>query len=186
MRTDAKNRGGIAWPVAAAVAAVALSGGTAAGQLAPWREARLGAAPARFGFTIEEVYFKRPQTYKPNAATIVKALIALKVTIRGEGFRQADTGPLVWLNRTPANYSKVSPDGTVIEAYFYRPLAHFEEAAKRLARWEVSYSPHDGDTIFRLGLPRGPAPLVRRLGVAEYKHAQELGRTYGIEVPDRP
>ncbi|HEX6178865.1 MAG TPA: hypothetical protein VF057_10940 [Thermoanaerobaculia bacterium] len=144
---------------------------------------QVSPAPSSFTFTIEEVYFKHPHTYKERADKIEKAMIAIKVTIRGQGFDEGDTGPIVWLNRVQANIARVSPDGRVIEAFFYRRLSDLRVAAKRLERWELLIQPPGEHSAW--AIVAREEPKIRTLTDAEWKHAQEIGREFGIDVPPR-
>lgn len=135
-------------------------------------------APEGFSYTIEEVYFKHPHTYKRTAAKIEKAMTGVKVTIRGEGFREMDEGPLVWLNGTLADFSRASRDGRVIESYFYRPVREL----RRERAWELIYARTDTSPRLRIKLNGD----IRRLTDAEWRHAVELGKEYGVEVVPTP
>jgi len=138
---------------------------------------RVSPAPSNFTYTIQEVYFKHPHTYKRSASHIEKAMIATKVTIFGSGFSQADTGPIVWLNGVEADISIVSPDRRVIESFFYRPFDDLQKAGKE--RWEVIYAPHRNDVRYAIG---AQPPNIRRLTDAERKHAAEIGLRFGVQV----
>jgi len=160
----------------------------------PWGNVRVERAPSSFSYTVEEVYFKRPQTYKTVASKIDKAMVAVKVTIYGRRFRDMNTGPVVWLNRIRANIVRVSLDGTIAEAYFYRPFSDFTKAVRELRGWELIFAQNFGADVLRIG-PKGrrsekekefvAPPPIRRLTDEEWKHALELAAQYKVGMPPR-
>lgn len=186
-------RGSIRQIVLATLVGIALPAGLQA-QVTPWGNVRVDRAPSRFSYTVEEVYFKRPHTYKMMASRIDKAMVAIKVTIYGHGFRDMDTGPVVWLNRIRANIVRVSPDGAISEAYFYRPFSDFTKPLRELRGWELIFAQNFGADVLRIG-PKGrrseeekefvSPPPIRRLTEEEWKHASELAAQYRVEMPPR-
>ena len=184
--------------LASTVLALALVGfpPNAWSQQGPWGDVKIVQAPADFSYIVEEVYFKRPHHYKIVASKIEKALVAVKVTIYGRGFKEQATGPVVWLNRIPAHFVRISPDGDVAEAYFYRPFQDIEKGPRELRGWELVYLPHEGGGEgYRIG-PKGrrgerprdlsAMPPVRRLTEVEWQHAKELSEQYQVPLPPRP
>src|SRR5713226_2375637 len=93
----------------------------------PWGVVAVRPAPVDFSYTVEQVYFKQPWSYKNMASKIEKAMVAIKVTIYGRGFKEQDTGPVVWWNRVRHQAIRVSPDGDIVEAYFFHPYKEFEQ-----------------------------------------------------------
>lgn len=181
--------------VAAATAFSALLPGALCAQNPPWGVVTVQPAPLEFSYTVEQVYFKQPRTYKDVASKIEKAVVAIKVTIYGRGFKDQDTGPAIWLNRVRSHGIRVSPDGRSIEAYFFRPYRDFERIARELQAWELIYTPHLGSKeIYRIG-PRGrksnnpkdlaARPPTRLLTDAEWRHAEELAKRFGVAMPPR-
>lgn len=161
----------------------------------PWGVVAVQPAAAEFSYTVEQVYFKQPRKYKEVASKVEQAIVAIKVTVYGRGFRDQDTGPVVWLNRIRSFAIRVSPNGDVIEAYFFRPWKDFERTARELHGWELNYTPHFGSgEVYRIG-PRGrksnrpedlaAPPPIRLLTDAEWNHAAELAKQFGLAMPPR-
>lgn len=181
--------------VAVTVAFSALLPGALCAQNPPWGVVTVQPEPLEFSYTVEQVYFKQPRTYKDVASKIETAMIAIKVTVYGRGFKDQDTGPAVWLNRVRSHAIRVSPEGDIIEAYFFHPYRDFERIARELQAWELIYTPHVGSKeIYRIG-PRGrksnnpkalaARPPTRLLTNAEWHHAEELAKKFGVAMPPR-
>jgi hypothetical protein len=174
---------------------IVLAASPARAQAPPWGQVTIERGPAAFSYTVEEVYFKRPHTYKRDPSQIHKAMVAIKVTVYGQGLREMATGPALWLNRIPANIVTVAPSGDLAEAFFYRPIEDFRKAVRELRGWELVYVPNMGGPGYRIK-PRGvagqrpqdfsAAPQVHLLTDAEWKHAQELAAQFKVEMPPRP
>jgi hypothetical protein len=164
-------------------------------QQSPWGNVKVVPAPKDFSYKVQEVYFKRPHTYKNTYSKIEKTLVAVKVIVYGRDFREKATGPVVWLNRIGANIVRVSPDGDILQAYFYKPFNLFKKGFKELRGWELVYLPHDGARAAYIIGPEGresesmeelkAKPPIRMLTEAEWKHVEELSTQYRVPLPSR-
>lgn len=127
-----------------------------------WGEVPVVLAPQRFSYSLVEVRFREPRAISSGAGMTLQ-WEAVKVVVKGGGFRPKATGPIVWLNGIPTLRTQVAEDGNTVEAYFFEPLQVFEEAAARLGRWEVIYQPHEGAReVYRLSPTGDPADADRR------------------------
>ena len=108
-----------------------------------WGKALVLPAPAGFSYSVVEVAFQEPR-YISSGAGVISRLRAVKVLVRGKDFRPKATGPIIWLNSIPTLRTRVTEDGTAIEAYFFESFRALEEAATRLGKWELIYQSHEG------------------------------------------
>ncbi len=153
-----------------------------------WSGAEVVPAEAGTYYTVEEVYYENPYIIRGEDSSIAgKRIVAVKVTIHGEGFMQKATGPQIWLNGFFTMRAKVSGDGKSVEAYFTEPLNAVEKAAEAGGAWELIYKSHDGaKTVHRLSPTGNPVdvnrpPTIVRLSPEELTRVNELKQKFGIE-----
>ncbi len=128
-------------------------------------EALVVPAPGGFSYSITEVRFLEPRNISVGAG-VIRRLEAVKVVVKGEGFRPKATGPILWLNGIPTLRTQVAEDGRMVEAYFFESFQTFEEAAARLGRWELIYQPHEGAReVYRISPTGDPALAAERPGI---------------------
>ncbi len=91
--------------------------------------ATAGAASAEtaVGFTPEvtfqakEVFFVEPIVYFDTTGKARGARVALKLTLEGVGMHAGETDPRFYIGEFAANRSDISPDGSLVTAYFFSP-----------------------------------------------------------------
>jgi len=127
-----------------------------------WGEAPVVPAPRGFSYSLVEVRFREPRAFSSGAG-MTPQREAVKVVVKGEGFRPKATGPILWLNGIPTLRTQVAEDGRMVEAYFFESFQTFEEAAARLGRWELIYQPHEGAReVYRISPTGDPALAAER------------------------
>lgn len=160
----------------------------------PWGSANVIPLTKGFSYTVQEVYFLSPQTFKVRYDKIERSLTAIKVTVRGKDFREGATGPVLWFNQMPANIVRVADNGLSMEAYFYRPFPKIEREAKRLRKWEVVYQQHyrsgEAFVVPPREKPVKPSdyylkPQIKLLTAKELLKVQKLEREFKIVPLDR-
>ena len=125
---------------------VSLAGGFPAMVIAgehAWGDALIAPAPEGYSYTVSIVTFEPPRMFSTGAGA-THFSEAIRVIVRGRGFRPKATGPVIWLNGIPTLRTRVADDGTSVEALFLEPLEAYEAAATKLGNWGLIYQPHEG------------------------------------------
>jgi hypothetical protein len=125
--------------------------------------------------SIVEVAFAQPHNISTDDGSMKQYLDAVKVVVIGSGFRQRDTGPVVWLNGEPTLRVLVAEDGSSLEAYFYSSFPKMEAANKGV--WNVQIQDYEGADL----LSAPGATEVQRLSATERAQLDARKRQFGLQ-----
>lgn len=137
-------------------------------------EATLAASQPE-SVSIVEAAFAQPHSISSDDGSMKQYLDAVKVVVTGRGFRQRDTGPVVWLNGEPTLRVLVAEDGSSLEAYFYRSFSEMEAANKDV--WQVQIQDYEGADL--LSVPG--VTEIRRLSATERAQLDARKRQFGLQ-----